>query len=594
VPLTPNALAVLRKRYLIRDEAGNVVETPDQLWKRVATAIAKSPADAARYEAAMAALDFLPNSPALMNAGRALGQLFACFVIPVDDHLVSPADDGIFDAVRTAAVIHQSGGGTGFSFSRLRPEGSRVATTGGRSSGPVSFMRVFNAATEAIQQGGFRRGANMAVLRVDHPDILDFIDLKSDPREMANFNVSVGLTDAFLDAVTRDAPHEVVDPLSGRRAPLREKLRDAAGTLVGYGPKDLSARDLLDRLCRRAWETGEPGILFLDRINRHNPTPALGAMESTNPCGEVPLLPFEACNLASINLSKLAAGRDVDWPRLRDVVRLAVRFLDDVIDANRYPKPQIETIVRGNRKIGLGVMGWVDLLFRLELRYDSDAALALARRLMKFVKEEGWRASMDLAAERGPFPNHPRSIFALEKDHPLFADVFRKERRPMRNATVTCIAPTGTISILAGCSSGIEPVFSLAFSRHVLDGAVLPEVNAAFEETARREGFWSDELVERLSAGGPPEGLPDRWRAVFVAARDIPPEGHLRMQAAFQESTDNAVSKTVNFSADSSPADIRRVFDLAVALGLKGVTVYRDRSRTGQPMALEAIACRDC
>jgi ribonucleoside-diphosphate reductase alpha chain len=596
VPLTPNALAVLRKRYLIRDEAGKVVETPEQLWKRVATAVAKTPEDAARYEAAMAALDFLPNSPALMNAGRKLGQLFACFVIPVEDHLVSPDDNGIFDAIRTAAVIHQSGGGTGFSFSHLRSEGSRVETTGGRSSGPVSFMRIFNAATEAIQQGGFRRGANMAILRVDHPDILDFIDLKSDPREMGNFNISVGVTDAFLDAVTRDALHEVVDPHTKRRSPLREKMRDDHGNLLGSGSKVFGAREVFERLCRRAWESGEPGLVFLDRIARFNPTPAIGAMEATNPCGEVPLLPFEACNLASINLAHFADGGDIAWPRLRETIRLAVRFLDDVIDANRYPKPPIEAIVKGNRKIGLGIMGWADLLFRLSLRYDSDAALTLARKLMKFVKEEGWQASMDLAAERGPFPNHARSIY-VEKDHPLFSDGFRSRPGPMRNATVTCVAPTGTISILAGCTSGIEPAFSLAFTRHVLDGATLPEVNPVFEAVAKREGFWSEELVDRLAAGESPltdDAIPPRWREVFVRAHDIAPDGHLRMQAAFQEFTDNAVSKTVNFPQASSPDDVRRVYELAVQLGVKGVTVYRDKSRTGQPMALEAVACREC
>jgi len=587
VALTENALAVLKRRYLMKGES------PEDLLWRVAWHVAQAdtgPAPAAlRFHRALAALDFLPNSPCLMNAGRDLGQLFACFVLPVSDALESPDGDGIFDAIRSTAVIHQSGGGTGFSFSRLRPEGSTVASSGGRASGPVSFMRVFNAATHAIHQGGFRRGANMGILRVDHPDILDFIGIKSDPREMTNFNLSVGLTDDFLRAVREDRPHEVVDPKTGRRSPLRAKVRDASGHVAGLEEKVWRARDVYDLVCRRAWESGEPGVVFLDRINAFNPTPKLGPMEATNPCGEQPLLPWEACNLASINLGRFvddgasaSPESRVQWSRLADTVRLCVRFLDDVIDANRYPRPQIEAIVKANRKIGLGVMGWADMLFRLGLPYDGPVALSLARTLMRFIKDEGWKASMELADERGPFPNYAESAWA--KGHPYF-----KTPRPVRNATITTIAPTGTISIIAGASGGIEPVFSVAYERHVMDGTRLVEVHPHFRDAGTREGWYDDALARRVMAAGTVRGersIPERWRAVFASARDVSPEAHLRMQAAFQESTDNAVSKTVNFPREATPESIRQVYDLAVELGVKGVTVYRDGSRADQPMQL--------
>ncbi|MBI2931699.1 MAG: adenosylcobalamin-dependent ribonucleoside-diphosphate reductase [Planctomycetes bacterium] len=601
--LADNALAVLRRRYLIRDEQGRPAETPEDLFWRVAWTVAQAESAyggdaipiAQRFYHSLMTLDFLPNSPTLMNAGRELGQLFACFVLPVADALHTPEDDGIFDTVRSTALIHQSGGGTGFSFSHLRPEGSLVRSSGGRASGPISFMRVYNAATEAISQGGFRRGANMGILRVDHPDILDFINIKSDPREMTNFNLSVAVTDDFLRAVRDDGPHETLDPHTGRRAPLRDKVRDDTGRVTGLADKIWSARELYDLICRRAWESGEPGIVFLDRVNAFNPTPHIGPMEATNPCGEQPLLPFEACNLASLNLGRFVADDEsgktherIQWPRLAETVRLAVRFLDDVIDINRYPKPQIERIVKGNRKIGLGVMGWADMLFRLGIRYDGEEAFALGRTLMKFIREEGWKASMDLAQEREPFPNYPGSAYV--SGHAYF-----NAPRPLRNATVTTIAPTGTISIIAGASGGIEPVFSIAFERYVMDGTRLVEVHPRFREIGRREGWYTEELARRIMSAGTardcPE-VPERWRDVFAGARDIPPEGHLRMQAAFQEFCDNAVSKTVNFPRDASPVGIRRVYDLAVEWGVKGVTVYRDGSRAAQPMQLAAGAER--
>jgi ribonucleoside-diphosphate reductase alpha chain len=604
-PFSPNARRVLEKRYLARDDSGRPLESPEDLLWRVARHVAAAERAyglndgaqaelAARFYGLMASLAFLPNSPTLMNAGRPLGQCFACFVLPVADAITTRADDGIFDAVRTAAAIHQTGGGTGFDFSRLRPEGSRVASTGGRASGPVSFMRVFNAATRAIHQGGFRRGANMGILRIDHPDILDFVDLKADPAEMANFNLSVAVTDEFLRALRGGLKHWVVDPRTGRKSPLRAKIRDAEGEVVGSDGREWTARELFDRIVRRAWETGEPGLFFVDRANRFHPTPHLGPIEATNPCGEQALLPWEACTLGSINLSAFVetAGplgstaspeSRIRWKPLADATALAVRFLDDVIDATSYPKPQIEEVVKTNRKIGLGVMGWADLLFRLGIPYDAPEALSLGRAVMRFVRDEAWRASADLARSRGPFPAWRESAWSGGR-HPYFAGP-----GPMRNAMATTVAPTGTISILAGCSPGIEPLYSVAFTRQILDGDKLPEVHAYFRETAEREGFASPELFEAAAAAGSVrrlEGVPAAWRDVFACAHDVSPEVHLRMQAAFQESTDNAVSKTVNLPAGASPDDVRRAFELAIDLGVKGVTVYRDGSRATQPMAL--------
>jgi ribonucleoside-diphosphate reductase alpha chain len=605
VSLGPNARAVLEKRYLLKDEHGRPAETSEEMLWRVAVHVALAErlhgADearvqetASRFYRMMTALDFLPNSPTLMNAGRRLGQYFACFVLPVADAIIDDKDEGIFDTLRSAAFIHKTGGGTGFDFSRIRPEASRVDSTHGRASGPLSFMRVFNAATDAIHQGGFRRGANMGILRVDHPDILDFINAKSDPRELTNFNLSVAVTDEFLRALRGNLKHYVVDPHTGKKTLLREKTRDPEGNVDGFGDREWSARDVYDLLVRRAWESGEPGLFFVDRANRSNPTPALGEITATNPCGEQALLPWEACNLGSINLSHfvepsgpLATATSpesrIRWKALADIAALAVRFLDDVIDVNAFPKPQIEEIVRGNRKIGLGVMGWADMLFRLGVPYDSEQALALAGIVMRFVRDEAWKASQDLAKERGPFPNWPAS--AWSQGHRYFS-----AGAPMRNAMVTTVAPTGTISILAGCSAGIEPLYSLAFVRQILNGERLPELHPYFQEVAEREKFASPELTERILHDGSCraiEAIPARWRAIFACAHDVAPEGHLRMQAAFQESADNAVSKTVNFPAEATPDDVRRVFDLALEREVKGVTVYRDRSRKTQPMALK-------
>jgi len=973
VSLSPNALAVLQKRYLLKDEHGRAAETPEELLWRVALHVALAErsdgADdshlqetAARFYRMMAALEFLPNSPTLMNAGRRLGQYFACFVLPVADSIIDDKDEGIFDTLRSAAFIHKTGGGTGFDFSKLRPEATRVESTHGRASGPISFMRVFNAATDAIHQGGFRRGANMAILRVDHPDILDFIRAKSDPRELTNFNLSIAVTDEFVRELRGNLRHYVVDPHTGRKTVLREKQRNAEGDIVGVGDHEWTARDVFDLAVRQAWETGEPGLFFVDRANRANPTPALGEISATNPCvpgdtwtltgdgprqikdligtpvslllngeshlaaegffetgvrplvevvtregyrvrttadhlvrrvsrltryhsdlewtqagelkpgdllvlndhrqqqgwpgpgsssegyllgllfgdgtlkedsevlsvwgegqgpqslraaalqavdglkhrsdsrgfgkpilergetrlclasvgklaarfgmtraakkispeiekassefqsaflrglfdsdgsvqgsqekgisvrlaqsdldtlqraqrmllrlgivstiyenrrppgmrslpdgqggrkdyptqsqhelvisgenllsfrtrvgfedldrrlrldlclsnyrralnrerfvatvssvlpsgvervydvhvpethafdaagfiahncGEQALLPWEACNLGSINLARFVepAGAlgtatspesRIRWKALAETVALAVRFLDDVIDVNTYPKPQIEDVVKGNRKIGLGVMGWADMLFRLVVPYESEQALALGRSVMRYVREEAWKASQDLARERGPFPRWPGSAWA-SGTHPYFSSA-----APMRNAMVTTVAPTGTISILAGCSAGIEPLYSLAFVRQILNGEKLPEVHPYFQEVAEREKFASANLTERLVREGSCRDIdevPARWRDVFACAHDVSPEGHLRMQAVFQEFTDNAVSKTVNFRSDATPEDVRRVFELAIESDVKGVTVYRDGSRKTQPMALRA------
>ncbi len=580
VRLTENALRVLRQRYLREDES------PEELFWRVAlsTALAEQAhgadprsiaALAERFYRALTSLDFLPNSPALMNAGRRPGQRFACFVLPVADAIIDDLGEGIFDTLRSAAFIHQTGGGTGFDFSRLRPEGSPVSSARGRASGPLSFMRVFNAATGAVHQGGFRRGANMGILRVDHPDILAFVNAKAVPGELDNFNLSVAVTDDFLRAVRDNREHLVTEPHTGRTLPLS-----------GW-----TARRLLDLIVRRAWESGEPGLFFLDRANRFNPVPELGRIEACNPCGEQALLPWEACNLASINLARFVdPSAGIRWDALGKTVALVVRFLDDSIDVNVHPAPQTEKIVSGNRRIGLGIMGWADLLFQLGVRYDSGEALKMAGNVMRFIREESWKASADLARERGPFPNYPLS--AWTRKHPYFSFP-----HPLRNATVTTVAPTGTVSILAGCSAGIEPLFSLAFVRRVLDGERLLEIHPHFREVAEREGFASSALYERLLHEGSCRAIPEippRWREIFACAHDVSPEGHVRMQAAFQEHVDSGVSKTVNLPHEASVEDVRRVFNLADELGLRGLTVYRDRSRQGQPMALERARCPDC
>ena len=562
--LSPNSLKVLQKRYLTKDEAGKPTEDPSDMFMRVAENIAGAERvwgadDAGVAEAAadfydlMTSLEFLPNSPTLMNAGRELQQLSACFVLPVDDSMES-----IFGAVRDTALIHKSGGGTGFSFSRLRPAGDSVRSTQGVSSGPVSFMRVFNQATEAVKQGGTRRGANMGVLRIDHPDILDFIKCKADG-DFANFNISVALTEKFMEAVKAGTPYDLYNP--------RTKQTDG----------QMDAREVYDLIIEMAWATGDPGIIFIDRINRDNPTPHLGEIESTNPCGEQPLLPYEACNLGSVNLARMVrftdAGADVDWDRLAEVVHRGVRFLDDVIEVNQYPLPQIGDLARGNRKIGLGVMGWADLLIRLGLAYDSDGAVALGEKVMGFIDAEAKAASRKLAEERGAFPNFAGSVY----DTP--------EGGPIRNATVTTIAPTGTLSIIANCSSGVEPLFAVSYVRTVMDNDRLVEVNPLFEEIAVKRGFYSRELMAMIADHGSVRGIdevPEDIQAAFVTAHDIEPDWHILMQAAFQKYTDNAVSKTVNFENEATPDDVRHVYDLAYELGVKGVTIYRDGSKEGQ------------
>lgn len=572
-----NAQRVLERRYLKKDPRGKLVETAEQMFQRVARHIARAEEgyghaervpemEKAFYEM-MTEGRFLPNSPTLMNAGRRLGQLAACFVLPVEDSM-----EGIFDALKNAALIHKSGGGTGFSFSRLRPKNSRVGTTGGVASGPVSFMRIFNTATEQVKQGGTRRGANMGILRVDHPDIMEFITCKKADKELNNFNISVAVTEVFMEAVKEGKTYALIDP------------RDR--TKVG----DMEALAVFDALVTQAWETGDPGIVFIDRINRDNPTPELGEIESTNPCGEQPLLPLEACNLGSINLAKYVlygqTGQDapetaatVDYEGLRKTLDLAIRFLDNTIDMSKYPLPEIDAMVKGNRKIGLGIMGFADMLYELQIPYNSEEALRLAGDLMAFIQETAHAASRKLAEERGCFPNYPRSVF---KDSPSSR---------YRNATVTTIAPTGTLSIIANCSSGIEPLFALSFIRTVMDNDTLVEVNPVFERVAKKREFYTEALMDDIAKRGTIKDIleiPEDVRRVFVTAHDITPEWHVRMQAAFQRHTDNAVSKTVNLPRDATPEDVRKVYELAYALQCKGVTIYRDGSKEHQVLSFGA------
>ncbi len=545
-----NAVRVLKRRYLLKDEDGNVIETPLQLFGRIAKAVALDPESEDEFLNMLVNLEFLPNTPTLMNAGTDLGQLSACFVIPVEDSLVS-----IFDAVKSMALIQQSGGGTGFSFSRLRPSGDIVKSTKGVASGPVSFMRVFDTTTDIIKQGGKRRGANMGILRADHPDIIEFITAKTKEGFLSNFNISVAVDDKFMKAVMEDGDYELINP---RNREIIKKVR---------------AKDIWNLIITMAWRTGDPGVVFIDEINRHNPTPQVGEMESTNPCGELPLLPYESCNLGSITLAKMVKNGSIDWEKIEKIINNAVRFLDNIIGVNRYPLVEIESITKANRKIGLGIMGFADMLVQLGIPYDSEDALKTGEEIMSFIREKSHAASERLAVERGAFPNFPGSMY----------------KKPMRNSTVTTVAPTGTISIIAGCSSGIEPLFAVSFVRNVMEGTRLLEINPYFEAVAKERGFYSEELMMKIAKQGTLAGInevPDDVKRVFVTAFDIAPEWHVRMQAAFQKYTDNAVSKTINFPNDVDIKEVEKAYMLAYELKCKGITVYRYGSKTQQVLYL--------
>ena len=592
--LSENAIKVLEKRYLKRDKNGNCVETPADMFRRVADAIAAgdlkygASADdikklSDRFYDAITHRYFMPNSPTLMNAGRELGQLAACFVLPVEDSLES-----IFETIKNTALIHKSGGGTGFSFSRLRPKNSVVRSTMGVSSGPVSFMEVFNAATEAVKQGGTRRGANMGILRVDHPDILEFIECKSDNNKLNNFNISIAVTDKFMEAYKNGTDYDLVNPQNNQ--------------VVGR----LSAKKVFDMIVDGAWRNGEPGIVFIDKMNADNPTPLIGEIESTNPCGEVPLLPYEACNLGSINLGLMVKDGKVDWDLLAATTRTAIRFLDNVITVNNYPLPQISEMVQNNRKIGLGVMGWADMLMKMGISYNSTEGTKLAAQIMEFIDYESKCESIELSKERGRFNNFTGSVYDQKnylynkykgKSAGIISDEQWKEldaqieKYGIRNATTTCIAPTGTISMIASASGGVEPLFGLVFSRLIMDGTEMLEVNPIFKDYMIQHGLYSEDLMKKIAKDGSiahVDGISNEIKHIFVTAHDVSPYWHVKMQAAFQLHTDNAVSKTVNFEENATREDIQEAYILAYENNLKGITVYRNNSRQFQPMNLDA------
>lgn len=598
INLSENAIKVLEKRYLKRDTQGNCIEKPADMFRRVADTVAKGDLKygatkddvkklSDRFYDAITNCQFMPNSPTLMNAGRELGQLAACFVLPIEDSL-----EGIFETIKNTALIHQSGGGTGFSFSRLRPKNDVVHSTMGISSGPVSFMEVFNAATEAVKQGGTRRGANMGILRVDHPDILEFIDCKADNNKLNNFNISVAITDKFMEAYFNNEDYDLVNP----------HTKKTTGKL--------NAKFVFDKIVDSAWRNGEPGIIFIDTMNYDNPTPQIGAIESTNPCGEVPLLPYEACNLGSINLNKMVKENNdgtcsVDWDLLAKTTRTAIRFLDNIITINKYPLPQIAEMVNNNRKIGLGIMGWADMLMKIGISYASEQGTKLASQIIEFIDYESKCESIELSKERGRFANFKGSIY--DSEHYLYnkykdksagkiSDEQWKEldnkikKFGIRNATTTCIAPTGTISMIAGASGGIEPLFGLVFSRLILDNTEMLEINPIFKNYMIKHNLYSEELMKKIAIDGSIthiNNIPENVKKIFVTAHDVTPYWHVKMQAAFQLHTDNAVSKTVNFVESATRDDIKETYILAYKSHLKGITVYRNNSRTFQPMNLK-------
>ena len=565
--LSKNALKVLEKRYLRKDQEGRIIESPTDMFHRVASNISRADLKykekkillktEAIFHGMLERLEFLPNSPTLMNAGKKLGQLAACFVIPVEDSL-----DSIFEAVKITAMIHQTGGGTGFSFSKLRPKDDPVSSTGGIASGPVSFMKVFNTGTEVIKQGGTRRGANMGILRVDHPDILEFIWVKDNPEELVNFNISVAITDNFMKALDKDSTYPLINPRTEKTV------------------KQLRARDVFKEITRAAWKNGDPGVIFINRINEQNPTRKIGEIEATNPCGEQPLHPYEACNLGSVNLTKMLKKVKkhyaIDYDKLSRTASEGIHFLDNVIDVNHYPIPQIESITKANRRIGLGVMGFTDMLIMLGIPYNSEDAIKTAEEIMSFIQSVSKETSMKLAKERGAFPNFKKSVY------------YERRMPPLRNATTTTIAPTGTLSIIAGCSGGIEPLYGVSFVREVLDGDKLYEVNPFFKQMAFKIGIYNDRLVSAISDSPSIQNIPSipkDMKELFVTAFDIPPVWHVKMQAVFQKYVDNAVSKTINLPYNATIQDIEDAYIAAYKLGCKGVTVFRTGSRKKQVLS---------